>query len=129
MTRMLASVTGPEEAEIALTAGADIIDLKDPTRGALGAVATAVIRTTVSAVRKRRPVSAVAGDLPMRPDLVAAAVRDIAATGVDYVKLGIFPDGDAAACIRELPLGEAPGTSALVSCSARERMICAVRIG
>jgi dihydroneopterin aldolase len=102
MTRMLASVNGPEEAEIALNAGADIIDLKDPTRGALGAVATTVIRATVSTVRKRRPVSAVAGDLPMRPDLVAATVRDIAVTGVDYVKLGIFPDGDAPACIREL---------------------------
>ncbi|HEY4171860.1 MAG TPA: (5-formylfuran-3-yl)methyl phosphate synthase, partial [Rhodopila sp.] len=85
MTRMLASVTGPEEAEIALTAGADIIDLKDPTRGALGAVATNVIQATVQSVRKRRLVSAVAGDLPMQPDLVAATVRDIAATGVDYV--------------------------------------------
>lgn len=99
MTRMLASVNGPEEAGIALAAGADIIDLKDPNRGALGAVATDVIQATVKAVRKRRPVSAVAGDLPMRPDLIAATVRDIAATGVDYVKLGIFPDGDAAACI------------------------------
>jgi FolB domain-containing protein len=104
MTRMLASVNGPEEAEIALTGGADIIDMKDPTRGALGAVALDTIRATVQTVRKRRPVSAVAGDLPMRPDLIAATVRDIAATGVDYVKLGIFPDGDAASCIRELAL-------------------------
>lgn len=102
MTRMLASVNGPTEADIALAAGADIIDLKDPTRGALGAVATDVIQATVQSVRGRRPVSAVAGDLPMRPDLVAATVRDIAATGVDYVKLGIFPDGDPAACIKEL---------------------------
>jgi (5-formylfuran-3-yl)methyl phosphate synthase len=102
MTRMLASVTGPAEAEIAVAAGADIIDLKDPTRGALGAVATDVILATVRAVGKRCLVSAVAGDLPMRPDLVAATVRDIAATGVDYVKLGIFPDGDAVACIGEL---------------------------
>jgi len=102
MTRMLASVNGPEEAEIALAAGADIIDLKDPTRGALGAVATDVIRATVKSVRKRRVVSAVAGDLPMHPDLVVATTGDIAATGVDYVKLGIFPDGDAAACVRSL---------------------------
>jgi (5-formylfuran-3-yl)methyl phosphate synthase len=102
MTRMLASVNSPEEAEIALTGGADIVDLKDPTRGALGAVTPEVIRTTVRAVRGRRLVSAVAGDLPMQPDVVAAAVREIAATGVDYVKLGIFPGGDASACINEL---------------------------
>jgi FolB domain-containing protein len=99
VTRMLASVDGPAEAEIALAGGADIIDLKDPSRGALGAVATDVIQATVKTVGKRRLVSAVAGDLPMQPGLVAAAARDIAATGVDYVKLGIFPGGDAAACI------------------------------
>jgi FolB domain-containing protein len=102
MTRMLASVNGPEEAEVALAGGADIIDLKDPARGALGAVATDVIRATVETVGGRRPVSAVAGDLPMRPDPVVSAVRDIAGTGVDYVKLGIFPGGDAAGCIAAL---------------------------
>jgi (5-formylfuran-3-yl)methyl phosphate synthase len=102
MTRMLASVSTPEEAEIALAGGADIIDLKDPTRGALGAVPPEVIRSALATVRGRRPVSAVAGDLPMQPDLVYTTVRDIAATGVDYVKLGIFPGGDAPACITEL---------------------------
>jgi dihydroneopterin aldolase len=102
MTRMLASVNGPEEAEVALAGGADIIDLKDPARGALGAVATDVIRATVEAVSGRRPVSAVAGDLPMRPDLLVSAVREIAGTGVDTVKLGIFPGGDAAGCIAAL---------------------------
>ncbi len=33
MTLFLASVTGPEEAEIAVAHGADIIDLKDSARG------------------------------------------------------------------------------------------------
>jgi (5-formylfuran-3-yl)methyl phosphate synthase len=102
MTRMLASVNGPEEAEIALVGGADIIDLKNPTRGALGAVTPDVISAAVRTVGKRRLVSAVAGDLPMEIDLVVATVRDIAATGVDYVKLGIFQDGDAPACINAL---------------------------
>jgi FolB domain-containing protein len=44
----------------------------------------------------------VAGDLPMEPGLVAATVRAIAATGVDYVKLGIFPGGDPSGCIEGL---------------------------
>lgn len=37
MTKMLASVTGVEEAEIALSGRVDIVDLKNPAAGALGA--------------------------------------------------------------------------------------------
>jgi dihydroneopterin aldolase len=102
MTRMLASVNGPQEAEVALAGGADIIDLKDPAHGALGAMAPEVIRATVEAIGRRRPVSAVAGDLPMQAGGLVAAVRDIAPTGVDFVKLGIFPGGDPACCIEAL---------------------------
>lgn len=102
MTRMLASVTGPEEAEIVLAAGADLVDLKDPSRGALGAQPVSVVRETVAAVAGRRPVSAVTGDLPMQPAAVLAAATAMAETGVDYVKVGIFPGADAAACIRAL---------------------------
>ncbi len=94
MTRMLASVTGVAEAEIALAAGADIIDLKDPSRGALGAVDPAIVRATVAAVAGRCPVSAVTGDLPMDPVAVRQAVEAMAATGADFVKIGIFPAGD-----------------------------------
>ncbi len=38
MTRMLASVANAAEADVVLRHGADVIDLKDPGRGALGAV-------------------------------------------------------------------------------------------
>jgi dihydroneopterin aldolase len=99
---MLASVNGPQEAEIALAGGADILDLKDPAQGALGAVTREAVRATVETIAHRRPVSAVAGDLPMQPGRVAATVRDIAETGVDFVKLGIFPGGDPAGCIAAL---------------------------
>jgi (5-formylfuran-3-yl)methyl phosphate synthase len=102
MTRMLASVTGPEEAESVLTAGADLIDLKDPSRGALGAQPVSTVRATVAAVAGRRPVSAVTGDLPMQPAEILAAASAMAEAGVDYVKVGIFPGGDAVACIRAL---------------------------
>ncbi len=89
MTKLLASVTGPEEAEIALSGGADIIDLKDPAQGALGAVTPEVLAATIAAVAGRRPVSAVAGDLPMEPQLVSQAV--IARKDADFVKIGLFP--------------------------------------
>ena len=70
MTSLLASVTGPDEAAVALAHGADIIDLKDASRGALGALDRDVLRATVAAVGGRRPASAVTGDLPMEPDVI-----------------------------------------------------------
>mgnify|MGYP003693633655 CR=1 FL=1 len=51
MTLLLASVTGPDEAALMLAHGADIIDLKDPSNGALGALAPDVVRATVAAIQ------------------------------------------------------------------------------
>jgi dihydroneopterin aldolase len=102
MTLMLASVTGPDEAEIALEHGADVIDLKDPTGGSLRALPPDLVRASVAAVAGRRPVSAVAGDLPMEPDTVVAVVGEIALTGVDYVKVGLFPGRLREDCVRAL---------------------------
>jgi dihydroneopterin aldolase len=42
-------------------------------------------------IHGRRPVSAVAGDLPMEPDVIVAAVETMARTRVEYVKVGLFP--------------------------------------
>jgi len=102
MTKMLASVNGVEEAQIALSGGADIIDLKDPKAGALGAVAIEVIGEVMAAVAGRQPVSAVTGDLPMKPETIRAKAGEIAAAGVDYVKIGFFPSENAAACAEAL---------------------------
>ncbi len=102
MTLMLASVTDVAEAEIAIVEGADIIDLKDPWQGPLGALPIAVIRDIVAATAGRRSVSAVAGNLEMVPAVLHDAVAALAATGVDYVKIGFFPSNAPAACIDAL---------------------------
>lgn len=102
MTQLLASVVDGVEAGLALANGADIIDLKDPARGALGALEPDAIRNIVAVVGGKRPISAVTGDLPMEPHVVAAAAAEIAGTGVDYVKVGLFPGAQRADCIREL---------------------------
>jgi dihydroneopterin aldolase len=102
MTLLLASVTGPGEAEIAVAHGADIIDLKDPAKGALGALEPEAARVTLATIAGRRPVSAVTGDLPMQPDIIHGAVESMAATGVDYVKVGLFPGAQREECIRAL---------------------------
>ncbi|RWP03602.1 MAG: hypothetical protein EOQ98_01030 [Mesorhizobium sp.] len=102
MTRMLGSVTGVDEAEIALSGGVDIVDLKNPKAGALGAVSTQTISRAISLIAGRAPVSAVCGDLPMEPETIRAKAEEIAATGVDYVKIGFFPSANAAACAAAL---------------------------
>ena len=62
MTLFLASVRDDAEAEIALEAGADIVDLKEPSRGALGAVdpstITATVRTVAGRASRQAPRSA-----------------------------------------------------------------------
>ncbi|RWN69294.1 MAG: hypothetical protein EOR99_05050 [Mesorhizobium sp.] len=102
MTKMLGSVTGVDEAKTALSVGVDIIDLKDPKAGALGAVATEIIGQATSFIAGRAPVSAVCGDLPMEPETIRAKAEEIAATGVDYVKIGFFPSANAVACAEVL---------------------------
>jgi len=110
VTGFLASVTSADEAEIVLAAGADIIDLKDPAAGALGALPAPAIRAAVARIAGRRTVSATAGDLPMRPATVADAVAGIADLGVDIVKVGLFRGGDRSGCIAALARQTAAGT-------------------
>src|SRR3954463_13113214 len=102
MTLLLASVTGPDEAALMLAHGADIIDLKDPSSGALGALAPDVVRATVAAIHGRRPWGAVAANLPMAAVAIVAAVETMARTGVDFVKVGLFPGHERHACVRAL---------------------------
>ena len=99
MTLFLASVRDAAEAEMAVADGADIIDLKDPSRGALGAVSLDAIAATVRSVGGRVRVSATIGDLPLRDVDIGNAVRATAATGVDFVKIGLFPGTEAEDCL------------------------------
>lgn len=102
MTQFLASVRNRAEAEAVLAAGADIVDLKDPDKGALGAVAPDTIRDCLAGIGGRKPVSATVGDLPMEPQMVADAVAATAELGVDTVKLGVPPGGDPEPCFAAL---------------------------
>lgn len=101
MTGMLCSVTDVAEARLALEGGADIIDLKDPARGALGALDGNLQRAVVQAVAGAVPVSATVGDLPPDAGLLAAAVAQTAAGGVDLVKIGLLLDPLQAAAPRD----------------------------
>src|SRR3954469_11406438 len=103
MTMMLASVRSLDEALLAIHSGADLIDLKEPSRGALGALDHAAVRICVQSIGGRRPVSATIGDVPsMDPQTVTQAVECMAATGVDFIKIGFFFHPRARDCVTAL---------------------------
>ena len=99
MTGFLASVANMDEARIARGLGADFIDAEDPTAGAL---APETIRQIVEGIARETPVSASVYDRSTDPEITVAAVRALAATGVDYIKVGLFPEAGREACIRAL---------------------------
>ncbi len=101
-TKFLASVTTAAEARVAVAGGADIIDCKDPLTGALGALPVQTVRCIRDAVGEACPVSATIGDLAGPVEAVADAARAMAATDIDYVKVGFFPQGNAQATIAAL---------------------------
>lgn len=109
MIRLLASVANLEEAESVVGLGVDILDLKNPSEGALGAWSSEGVRDAVEAL-KGQVLSATIGDLPMHPDLIVNAVRAMALSGVHYVKLGFFPGeafGSVLAALKQLELNHA----------------------
>lgn len=97
MTLMLASVADAKEAQTALAAGADIIDGKDPTHGALAALPRQRLAAIRGAVGAKAKVSATAGDWPMIPARVCAAVAELAGGGLDFIKIGLLAEGEAVA--------------------------------
>ena len=100
--RFLASVTTEAEALIAAAGGADVIDCKNPSEGALGALPHEVVAAIRRAVPDSIPVSATIGDLPLDPGRISEAAAAMAATGCDIVKIGFFPGGDREATLRRL---------------------------
>src|SRR5262249_15502494 len=89
MTRMLASVADAAEASVVVQLGANIIDLKDARRGALGAISLDSARQAIAAVGRRSATSAALGDPPYDKDALLENARALTAMGVDYLKLAV----------------------------------------
>jgi uncharacterized protein (UPF0264 family) len=88
--KLLVSVVDAGEARAAAAAGADIIDVKNPAEGSLGAPSPAVIAAVRAAVPAARPVSAAIGDMPDLPGTAALAALGAAHSGATYVKVGLW---------------------------------------
>ncbi len=97
--KMLASVSNLDEVALALSAGVDIIDLKNPNKGALGALAIDEITEIVKLVDGKCPISATIGDLSTI-DEVISPIQATIETRVDIVKIGFFESMDCHALIQ-----------------------------
>ena len=85
MTGLLISVRSADEARIALAGGADVIDVKEPSRGALGAATPFVWDEVREVVAGCRPVSVALGELlDDEIDELAAATA-----GCEFAKIGL----------------------------------------
>lgn len=82
MSDLLVSVRSAPEARAALTGGAGLIDVKEPSRGSLGRADDATIAAVVREVAGRRPVSAALGELAESASLPAPM-------GLAFVKWGL----------------------------------------
>ncbi|MCZ7572959.1 MAG: (5-formylfuran-3-yl)methyl phosphate synthase [Ardenticatenaceae bacterium] len=88
--RLLVSVTTADEIIAALAGGADLLDLKNPAEGSLGAPPPALIRVARRLAPATVPVSAALGDFPPLPGSAALAAVGAAQTGAHYVKIGLL---------------------------------------
>ena len=88
--KLLISVTDEKEAAEVIAGGADIIDVKNPKEGALGASFPWVIKRIREITPKNIEVSCALGDAPNLPCAVSLAALGAATTGVDYVKVGLY---------------------------------------
>jgi uncharacterized protein (UPF0264 family) len=86
---LLVSVRDVEEALAALSAGADVIDVKEPRRGSLGAADAAMTAAIVRAVAGRTPVTAAVGELSEHADGIRSACLPQIPPGVSLFKLGL----------------------------------------
>jgi hypothetical protein len=88
--RLLISPLNREEAIAAVKGGADIIDVKNPVEGSLGANFPWVIKSIKRVLPKGVELSATLGDLEFKPGTASLAAYGLASLGVDYIKAGLF---------------------------------------
>ncbi|AKB30427.1 duf556 family protein [Methanosarcina siciliae C2J] len=88
--KLLVSPINTEEAIIASLGGADIVDVKNPKEGSLGANFPWVIRDVKEVVNGRQPISATIGDFNYKPGTASLAALGAAVAGADYIKVGLY---------------------------------------
>lgn len=89
--KLLVSIQSLEEAQIAVNSGCDILDIKNPTEGSLGANFPWVLKDIIDSFPHLScETSATIGDLYHRPGTASLAGYAVASLGIKYVKAGLY---------------------------------------
>jgi uncharacterized protein (UPF0264 family) len=88
--KLLVSVVDDAEARLAVAGGVDVVDVKNPAEGSLGAPTPAVIEQVRRVLPTELPLSVAIGDLPSLPGTAALAALGAARSGAAYVKIGLW---------------------------------------
>lgn len=106
--KVLISVTSPSEAIEALIGGADIVDVKDPTKGSLGPPDTTIISSIIRSIRDVPHIN-IATSVALGDDPTKHQVKEMAfiaeELAIDYAKtgsLGLRSISDAVKAYRDL---------------------------
>lgn len=86
---LLVSVINLDEAKEALKAKVDILDIKNPKEGSLGANFPWVIEQ-ISEYAEGSIISTTVGDVQYKPGTVSLAALGCAVSGSNYVKVGLY---------------------------------------
>ena len=70
MSKVLGSIKNLSEAKLLLKTDIDIIDLKDPSKGALGRLSNVDIKNIVKYVNNKNSISITIGDLPNNIEII-----------------------------------------------------------
>ena len=123
--KLLVSVMDADEARVAAAAGADIVDVKNPAEGSLGAPSPAVIAAVRAAVPRALPVSAAIGDMPNLPGTAALAALGAACSGAAFVKAGLWgvsTEAEAVTLLRAIKEA-VPGAAVVAAAYADARRV------
>lgn len=101
--RLLLTLARLSELPVALRVGPDLLDVKDPARGSLGAPDPRLLRAVAVRVAGRVPLSVPLGDGPHEPAALARRVREVLGSAcgaraanrhpVVYLKIGLLGAG------------------------------------
>ncbi len=87
--KLLVSPINEQEANEAIVGGADIIDVKNPREGSLGANFPWVIKRIKKITPKNIEVSCTIGEALNLPGSMSLAALGASSLGVDYIKVGL----------------------------------------
>jgi hypothetical protein len=92
--KLLVSPRDVEEAKAVIRGNADIIDVKNPKEGSLGANFPWIIKAIKELVEKEEgagiKLSAAIGDFDYKPGTASLAALGAASAGAEYIKVGLF---------------------------------------